>query len=73
MDVREIAAKLTKAQRRTIIESRGCSYFYARRLKTIHYLSAWGLCTRRGDWDMKGYLTPLGLAVRAALLESETP
>ena len=66
-DARRVADALTKAQRRTLTEDQGCDYVYARRLRTMHALSAANLVTTGGDWSLKGYFTPLGLAVRAAL------
>jgi len=72
-DARRVAETLTKAQQRTLVEDQGCNYIYARRLRTMHALNLHGLVTTVGDWSLKGYLTPLGLAARAALAVSRAP
>lgn len=60
----EIARKLTKAARRSIMESRPdwcCSF----NQQGHQYLTGWGLVEHSGR--NCGPLTPLGLAVRAEL------
>ena len=70
-DVGEIARGLTKAQRRTLVDSLGSNIVYARRQRTIHALAWASILTTLGDWSLKGNLTPLGLAVRAHLTQEQ--
>jgi hypothetical protein len=71
VDAKAIARGLTKAQRRTLLDSLGSNIVYARRQRTIHALAWADILTTLGDWSLKGNLTPLGLAVRAHLTQEQ--
>ena len=70
MDVDEIVRGLSEAQRRAMsTDNRGKAYVHAWNTQSFDALERRGLADR--EYGNTGHLTPLGLAVRARLLEQD--